>query len=313
MATFFINNKTISISSLKYNSKEIQLESMRSWFLENYEDPANSCPYESREGGYIYIYGGPYDASEVLQEKFGGYVKDDYIQEIIDDLQEICYEWSGNSSNVEGWYDEDLYNVVTTSKEPYTNFYENIAKIRSLSTLNISKKDKSHFLGILYTNIITALETLYVELFINSIEKDNSFFINYIQTGTGNFKASKSLILNAFKHGSIVELRERLVKEIKEHLINSSWHSTEQVIKRYKSTFGIKVQSDWPISEIEHATIIRNHLIHRGGKDKNGDPVTITEDNLNELLELSVLLCEKLYTSLNKVVDGKNGGSESEF
>ncbi|BEA99255.1 hypothetical protein VEE11_38070 [Escherichia coli] len=55
MATFFINNKTISISSLKYNSKEIQLESMRSWFLENYEDPANSCPYESREGG-IFIF-----------------------------------------------------------------------------------------------------------------------------------------------------------------------------------------------------------------------------------------------------------------
>ncbi|MCC7623109.1 hypothetical protein IDH03_29790, partial [Klebsiella variicola] len=93
----------------------------------------------------------------------------------------------------------------------------------------------------------------------------------------------------------------------------ASWHSTEQVIKRYKSTFGIKAQSDWPISEIEHATVIRNHLIHRGGKDKNGDPVIITEENLNALLEKSVLMSEKLRASLNKAIDEKIGGFESEF
>ncbi len=96
-------------------------------------------------------------------------------------------------------------------------------------------------------------------------------------------------------------------------MIDSSWHSTEQVIKRFKSTFGIKAQSDWPISEIEHATVIRNHLIHRGGKDKNGAPVIITEDNLNELLEQSVLLSEKLHASLNKAIDEKSGSIESGF
>ena len=32
-----------------------QLKLMREWFLANYEDPAHSLPYESREGGYIWI------------------------------------------------------------------------------------------------------------------------------------------------------------------------------------------------------------------------------------------------------------------
>ena len=32
----------------------------------NFEDPANETPYESSEGGYIYIWGGPYDALEQL-------------------------------------------------------------------------------------------------------------------------------------------------------------------------------------------------------------------------------------------------------
>ncbi|EKK5375570.1 hypothetical protein PN738_000630 [Morganella morganii] len=313
MDMFTIDNKRVSINSLKFKSKTVQLKVMRDWFFDNFEDPANCCPYESREGGYFYIYGGPYNADEELQEKFGGYIKSDFIQELVDDLQDICYDWSGNSSNASGWYDEDLYEVVTTSNKPHSNFLENITKIRSLSLLELNQENKDHFLGILYTNIITALETLYVELFINSIDKDNSFFINYIKTGGGNFKASKDLTVMPFIPQTMEELREKLVKEIKEHLIGASWHSTEQVIKRYKSTFGIKVQNDWPISEIENATLIRNHLIHRGGKDKNGDPVIITENNLNKLLEQSVLLSEKLYASLKKIIDEKNDSTESEF
>lgn len=313
MDTFIIDNKKISIKSLKFKSKTVQLEAMRDWFFDNFEDPSNCCPYESREGGFFYIYGGPYDAGEELQEKFGNYVKSNYIQELIDELQEICYDWSGNSSNASGWYDEDLYDAVTTSNKPYSNFLENITKIRSLSLLNINSENKSHFLGILYTNIITVLETLYVDLFIHSIDKDNSFFINYLKTGCVNFKASKDLTVMPFSFEQMEILRDKLVKEIKENLIDASWHSTEQVIKRYKSTFGIKAQSDWPISEIEHATVIRNHLIHRGGKDKNGDPVIITEENLNALLEKSVLMSEKLRASLNKAIDEKIGGFESEF
>lgn len=42
---------------------------MKNRFLKNYENPANSCPYESNEGGYIY--GGPYDAQDELSDEFG--------------------------------------------------------------------------------------------------------------------------------------------------------------------------------------------------------------------------------------------------
>ena len=45
-------------------------EGMAEWFLDNYEDPANCVPYESREGGYQYYAGGPYDVREELGEAF---------------------------------------------------------------------------------------------------------------------------------------------------------------------------------------------------------------------------------------------------
>jgi hypothetical protein len=43
-------------------SKEDQMELMEEWFRKHFEDPAERTPYESAEGGYIYIWGGPFDA-----------------------------------------------------------------------------------------------------------------------------------------------------------------------------------------------------------------------------------------------------------
>ncbi|MET3972872.1 hypothetical protein ABIB94_007871 [Bradyrhizobium sp. JR7.2] len=41
--------------------KDQKREVMIQWFSANYEDPAVSTPYESAEGGYQYIWGGPYE------------------------------------------------------------------------------------------------------------------------------------------------------------------------------------------------------------------------------------------------------------
>jgi hypothetical protein len=43
---------------------------MVEWFLANYEDPVNSTPWESAEGGYQYLCGGPYHAREELTDQF---------------------------------------------------------------------------------------------------------------------------------------------------------------------------------------------------------------------------------------------------
>lgn len=46
------------------------IDEMIEWFYDNFEDPANGVPYESREGGYQYYNGGPHDPLEVLQDEF---------------------------------------------------------------------------------------------------------------------------------------------------------------------------------------------------------------------------------------------------
>ncbi|HHX8939393.1 TPA: hypothetical protein ACVPL5_001294 [Yersinia enterocolitica] len=309
---FNIDGKKVRPQSLRYKSKAVQIEVMRDWFFENYEDPANACPYESRQGGYHYIYGGPYDASEELQAMFESYVKLDYIQELVDDLQGECFEWSGNSDNID-WYDSDLYDAVISSEKPFHKFLENIDKIKSLSKVEHPNKQKEHLLGILYTNIITALETLYVELFINSIEKNESYITDYIEKSKNDFKVSKEIATLLFRGESIEIIKERLIKTIKEHLISTNWHNTDQVVKRYKTTFGIDAQNNWPIGEIDDATLTRNHLVHRGGKDKDGNPVMITEQDLEKLLDHAIALGTKLFEALDSILHEKAHQDESEF
>ncbi|MEG2505582.1 MAG: hypothetical protein RSB44_12995, partial [Carnobacterium sp.] len=53
-------------------------------------------------------------------------------------LQTQCFDWSGNSNNIDDWYDDDIYNAVTSSENPYLKFIDNIDKIKKLA-------DNHHF------------------------------------------------------------------------------------------------------------------------------------------------------------------------
>ncbi|WP_052201726.1 hypothetical protein [Ensifer sp. ZNC0028] len=71
-------------------------QEMRDWFHENYEDPANSLPYSSQDGGYQWINGGPYTPLDALQEEFDSVYSYEAIeaaaQSIID--EDGTYDWS---------------------------------------------------------------------------------------------------------------------------------------------------------------------------------------------------------------------------
>ena len=70
-------------SQLKRASRDRQIEYMRFWFAQYFEDPAEETPYNGEEGGYLYIWGGPYDAAEQLGDEFGDFIPEDRIQEVV--------------------------------------------------------------------------------------------------------------------------------------------------------------------------------------------------------------------------------------
>jgi len=85
----------VTTEKLSRADSESQIEVMRNWFLDNYEDPAERTPCESSEGGYIYIWGGPFDSRDVLENEFDGVVSQEVINILVKELNSLCTEWSG--------------------------------------------------------------------------------------------------------------------------------------------------------------------------------------------------------------------------
>ena len=64
------------------------------WFFSNYKDPADGVPYNSREGGYLYINGGPYEASDVIAEHFP-YVPEMTLDAAVEEIGDHGSDWVG--------------------------------------------------------------------------------------------------------------------------------------------------------------------------------------------------------------------------
>lgn len=72
---------------LRALSKVQQQAYIMAWFHSQFWDPSQETPYDGREGGYQYVYGGPYEAQEELEEKFGGVVEQDVIENAVEEIE----------------------------------------------------------------------------------------------------------------------------------------------------------------------------------------------------------------------------------
>lgn len=96
--------------SLEGVESDTRIQMMVEWFGENFEDPAQETPYESAEGGYIYVWGGPYDAREEIEGAFPDATEEE-IEVAVDDLQsDGLFDWAPSGSRIrevgDGYVDE---------------------------------------------------------------------------------------------------------------------------------------------------------------------------------------------------------------
>lgn len=75
------------------HSRSDKVAEMRNWFFQNYMDPANGVPYNGKEGGYLYINGGPFDAHDELFNQFGDEAPEDLIESVVAEVETEGTEW----------------------------------------------------------------------------------------------------------------------------------------------------------------------------------------------------------------------------
>ena len=93
---------------VKAMSSEEQVAMMVEWFNQQFEDPQNDTPYIKEMGGFFYPWGGPFDASDQIQEEFAEAVDFDTMMLAVDRVQrDGTVEWAPRSGGDFYEYPED--------------------------------------------------------------------------------------------------------------------------------------------------------------------------------------------------------------
>lgn len=267
------NNSIIEASSLSSLDEDTQTRVMERWFKSHFENPAESTPYSSEEDRYVYLWGGPFDAGDELYNEFAGLVDEALIIQLANHLTSESDEWAPAESTIN--YESKLIQDIASITEFYHNFSTAILNIETLTELEIQSGQKDIFLRLIYASVITALETYLCDAFINNVINKPTLLRRFVET-TDDFKDSKIKISDLFRE------HDGILGKVQEFLGRIVWHRLSRVSLMYKNTLNITFPKD--VGDIYKSIKIRHDIIHRNGKNIEGQEIYITKDDIQKLI-----------------------------
>lgn len=87
---------------------------------------------------------------------------------------------------------------------------------------------------------------------------------------------------------------------LKKDLFNLMYHNLFKIKNIYKITFDINFPDN--TSDVMRKVSVRHDLVHRNGKDKEGNLITITKEELNETYNLVYDFIKQIDTQLNEKI-----------
>jgi len=255
--------------------REAQKDAMREWFYERFEDPANSTPYESSEGGYLYIWGGPYEASDVLFSEFSGECPDELIEELAEELTNECYEWAPVVTS--DMFDEETYEKIRAITDALNAFQSGVIDVRKLTYSSIANDVQPLFYNMLYVESITIFETYLCDAFIHAVSQDDMYIKKFIKK-SGLYRDATVVLADVF------EECDKLINRAKAEIARTTWHNLERVRKYYDVTLNVQIE-EGQLRPIKAAVERRHHIVHRNGKDIEGNQVYATQEEVLALLQ----------------------------
>ena len=119
--------------------KNLAISEMKDWFFDNYDDPANFLPYETKEGGYQYLFGGPYELSNVLHEKFSSEYPSEYIESTINDIENEygSMDWEKKPNENDYYESNELSNIKEIEQKINKDFNINLLNPNSVIKVQV--------------------------------------------------------------------------------------------------------------------------------------------------------------------------------
>ena len=278
-----------SFDWLKTADPELAREAMRVWFETRYWDPANNTPYNSREGGYLYIHGGPYDAEEELYRKFGREFSDELIRAVIDDVEsDGITEWA--PIHTEPDYDDVFQLEANTRSDPYQFFEQRLKEVDALVAAEIDTERQALLRQLLFSYLIAALEAYLADTMSYWVAVDKRVFRNFVSV-CEEFKKQKLTLSEIF------ERMDALDEEVEQYLQQLVWHRLDKIVPLMSGSLQIARPA---IDKLMAHVVVRHDIVHRGGRTKDGARVNIDADELSALRKDLVEFVDGVEVALRK-------------
>lgn len=170
-------------------------------------------------------------------------------------------------------YDDDDYYNNVKFEDSHNDTLEILEAIKDLSPEHQNK-----LCMLLYANVITKMETFLCDTLKQYVMSDKEQKKRFVST-------YEPLKKGKLTYGEIYEKYDSLDDIIKEKLAEIIYHRMEQVSEIYKNVIDIDIN---PSEKIYRAIQNRHNIVHRNGKDKEGNLLNISKEEVKELSEYMV-------------------------
>lgn len=281
--------------------KITKLNEMREWFDSHYEDPANSLPYDSAEGGYIPIYGTLQYTDEILYNHFSGIYPDKLIERLISEIGDTNI-WSPVPD--ESWFEP--YEEYITPSEYILR--DTLADLTLISyQIDIAQKLPTHseeFLQMLFVRVYAIIES-FLANFITSYIDENFDTLIGAENPNPELQNIKMPMIIAYKSTEMKDprkhIRDMFRKALFMHYQEKLWHKFGSAQKMYNQ-FGFLFS--YEKTSLEASIEIRHDIVHRDGRTKE------SLDSRHKITaEMVMTLAEdvrKIITSIGEQYHRKN-------
>ncbi len=276
-----------SNGNLGERSMEEQIEEMEEWFRSRFEDPAMRTPYESAEGGYQWIWGGPYDAREQLESEFGYIYSNEAIDALVDKLSSECIEWA--HTDRPGDYDDEWFEAISGNVLSSSTLDQDLNGVEALLGLATTDELGSRFRRLLFANVITALETYLSDSFMNRVLQDPMRIQAHLDADP-RFKERKIAYRDVLREAA------KLEQAVRSELLDMVWHDLSRIKPMYKAALGVDLGE---IGDMMKDVLVRHDIVHRNGRSKTGEPVDIQPSHITDLIAKVRALATSINEQLN--------------
>jgi hypothetical protein len=252
-------DETVTKGKLKRLTHDRQLEVMRRWFSDRYDTP-DELPYNSSEGGYQWIWGGPHDAEDELRNEFSGAIPDVVIEELASELNDITWEWSGKPSD-EDFHDDYIADLIDSGTDPFLTLLSSLIDIESAADISATETERKTLHKLLFANVITALETFLGDLFMKTLSRSHKYMEDFVFK-TPHFQQTDIKLSRIFEHFRKIDA------EVRAYVLAHNWHMMKESSMMYKRAFNLKFP-EIP-DTIANGIRDRHNIVHRDGKTTDG-------------------------------------------